>query len=441
MGVIRLSGPDSFKIAQTLYPPLPKPRHAALRALLDASGEVIDEGLVIAFKAPHSFTGEDVVEIQAHGSPVVLGLIMNSLVSAGARPAEPGEFSKRAYLNDRIDLVQAEAIADLIGATTEQAARAAQNSLQGVFSKQIHALAEDLTGLRVYVEASLDFPDEDVDFLADGEVINKAQALHERLSTLMQRAQQGQRLNDGALVCLVGHPNVGKSSLLNALSRTDSAIVTEFAGTTRDVVREHLNLNGMPVTVSDTAGLRETQDPVEALGIQKTNDEMKKADLIVWVMDGVALAKEGLTVSALDQPQLLERLQKDYPGLVDTERLMPVINKADAIGEPAGLRDGVIYLSAKTHEGLGSFIDQMTQRLGLEENSETQFTARARHIHAMTHAQEALARGIEDIRQTSSGELLAECLKEAAQALGDITGQITADELLGHIFSSFCIGK
>ncbi len=441
VGVIRLSGPQSLEIARELYSPLPPPRQASLRNLPDASGEVIDEGLVISFPGPHSFTGEDVVEIQSHGSPVVLKLILDSLLAKGARLAEPGEFSKRAYLNDRIDLVQAEAIADLIEASTEQAARAAQMSLQGVFSEQINALVNDLVELRVYVEASLDFPDEDVDFLADGQVAKKAQDLLSRLEGLTTQAKQGERLTSGARIALVGEPNAGKSSLLNALAGRDAAIVTELAGTTRDVVTEHINLLGVPVSIADTAGLRETKDPVESIGIERAGQEMNQADLIVWLIDGQSLEGEIGDQEALSHHPAAQQLVKDYPQLQAFDRVLPVVNKVDLLPVEPGLHNGVAYLSAKTGEGLSALKTLIAERLGVLDLGEGVFSARARHLDALSQAQAALEQGVGDITQTGSGELLAESLREAAQALGEITGQMSADELLGRIFSSFCIGK
>lgn len=441
VGIIRLSGPDSFAIAERLYPPLPPPRQAALRSLVDQEGQVVDEGLILTFQAPHSFTGEDVVEIQAHGSPVTLELILFSLINAGAKMAEPGEFSKRAFLNNRIDLVQAEAIADLIAAETEGAARAAQQSLQGVFSKRIHDLVEDLTRLRVYVEASLDFPDEDVDFLADGQVVSQAKALLSRLETVFDQAKQGKRLNDGALVCLVGYPNAGKSSLLNRLSLSDAAIVTDIPGTTRDVVREHININGIPVTLADTAGLRETEDPVERMGIQRAMEEMEKADLIVWVIDGSEMEQQGIDIRSLGQADMLKALRKDYPALGDATQIIPVVNKVDATDHVGGLHGGVIYVSSLVGSGIDEFQGEIARHLGVGDDTKSLFSARSRHIEALGQAKEALSGGVDDIVQTGSGELLAESLREAAFALGQITGQISADELLGEIFSSFCIGK
>lgn len=369
---------------------------------------------------------------------------MGSLVHAGARPAEPGEFSKRAYLNDRIDLVQAEAIADLIDASTEQAARAAGSSLQGAFSEQIHALVSDLTELRVYVEASLDFPDEDVDFLADGQVAARACGLLSTLDDVITKAKQGARLMSGARIALVGEPNAGKSSLLNALAQREAAIVTEVAGTTRDVVTEHLDIDGLAVAVADTAGLRETQDPVESIGIQRATQTMAQADLIVWVIDAESLGDlRDLDLSRHDlmAHALFQDLQRDYPELGDLQRVLPVVNKIDLMGGQPDHSDGVVWLSAKTMAGLDGLHQAISARLGAAELSEGVFSARTRHLDALDRARGFLAEGVAEITATGSGELLAQSLRSSSEALGEITGQITADELLGKIFAGFCIGK
>jgi len=438
---VRLSGPQAFEIAERCCSKLPAPRQAQLRSILDSKGVRLDEGLILTFPAPQSLTGEDVVEIQAHGSPVVLNLIVQALVNAGARLAEPGEFSKRAFLNDRMDLVQAEAVADLIDASTAQAARAASTSLQGEFSKKIHALVSDLTELRVYVEASLDFPDEDVDFLADGQVAAKAAQLLAQVDEIISKATQGERLISGARVALVGEPNAGKSSVLNALAQREAAIVTDFAGTTRDVVTEHLNVNGLAVTVADTAGLRETKDPVETIGIQRAAQTMAQADLIVWVIDAQRVGDVEPSRDALMDHQAFVALKRDYPELGDPERVLPVINKIDLSGQDPGCYGGVVCMSATSKAGLESLHQMISERLGAAELSEGLFSARARHLEALNRGRQHLHDGVAEIKATHSGELLAESLRASADALGEITGQISPDELLGQIFSSFCIGK
>jgi len=423
VGVIRVSGADSFALATTLCGSLPPPRKAGLRTLRDLDAAPIDTGLVIAFAGPASFTGEDVVEIQPHGSPVVLEMIMRALVEAGARRARPGEFSERAFLNDRLDLAQAEAIADLIAAGSEQAARAATRSLEGLFSDQTNALALALTELRVWVEAALDFPDEDVDFLADGQVAKRADELQDQLESLLSRARSGRLLNDGIRIAIVGKPNAGKSSLLNALTRRDSAIVTELPGTTRDVLRESVSIAGIPVTLADTAGLREATDAIEIEGVRRAEREMQSADLLFWVVE-----------ASEPEPRL-------PPGLPENLPRIRITNKIDLTGEAPSLLADQVRLSAKTGAGLELLEKRVLETLGVSEHGEGEFSARARHVEALERSRDHVRRGIAEIRATGSGELLAEELKSAADQLGEITGKLTSDELLGRIFSSFCIGK
>ena len=423
VGVIRLSGPGSFALAETIGGPIPDPRRAALRQFKDASGQLIDSGLLICFVGPASFTGEDVVEIQTHGSPVVLEMIIATLVAAGARRARPGEFSERAFLNDRLDLAQAEAIADLIAAGSEQAARAASRSLEGAFSRECQDLAQAVTDLRVWVEAALDFPDEDVDFLADGQVQSRAQGLLDRLETLLDKARTGRLLTDGVRIAIIGRPNAGKSSLLNALTRRDSAIVTDIPGTTRDVLREQISIAGIPVTLADTAGLRETGDVVEREGVRRAEREMQAADLLLWVVDGD------------------DATARPPPGLPPQLPLIRIRNKIDLADRPAGVDDDEVRLSALTGEGLDLLEQRLMQSLGVQTHAEGEFSARARHVDALKSAREHLKRGVAEVTATGSGELLAEELREAAGQIGEITGRMSSDELLGQIFSSFCIGK
>jgi len=423
VGVIRLSGPDSFSIASSLCGRLPEPRTAALRRFTDSRGIDIDEGLVLGFKGPASFTGEDVVELQAHGSPVVLELLLAACVKAGARRARPGEFSERAFLNDRMDLAQTEAVADLIAASTEKSARAARRSLEGAFSQQVNSLADDLTSLRVWIEAALDFPDEDVDFLADGAVVERVEALRERLQTLLSQADGGRLLNDGVHIAIIGPPNAGKSSLLNALSQRDSAIVTAIPGTTRDVLRETVTIAGLNVTLADTAGLRETQDHVEAEGVRRARREMSAADLVFWVVD--------CHLQETSPP----------PGMPAGVPLIEIHNKIDLAGLSAKREARSVWLSAATGEGLDLLEAVVTEELGLTENSDSDFSARQRHVDLIQQALSSVDHGAGELKLTGSGELLAEDLREAADGLGEITGRISPDELLGKIFSSFCIGK
>ncbi|TVS11479.1 MAG: tRNA uridine-5-carboxymethylaminomethyl(34) synthesis GTPase MnmE [Wenzhouxiangella sp.] len=423
VGVIRLSGPESFPIAERLAGSLPPARVAALRKFRDGSGGVIDEGLIVCFAAPASFTGEDVVELHAHGSPVVLELLLTACTDGGARRAGPGEFSQRAFLNDRMDLAQAEAVADLIAAGTETAARAAQRSLEGEFSRRVDELTAALVELRVWIEAALDFPDEDVDFLADGQVLARADGLIERLEQLLARADSGRLLTNGVRITIIGPPNAGKSSLLNALARRDSAIVTATPGTTRDVLRETISIAGLAVTLADTAGLRETRDLIEAEGVKRARHEMQAADLIFWVVD-----------SAADQAQ-------PPPGLPANVPMFSIHNKIDLTGLPPRCQGRQVWLSAATGEGLALLEQQVAAELGLSEAAGGEFSARQRHVDQLAAALDCVRRGRAELAASGSGELLAEELRQAADALAEITGTMSADELLGRIFSGFCIGK
>ncbi len=423
VGVIRLSGPDSFALAEKITGRAAKARRFHLATVRDQAGDPIDQAVVLAFKGPASFTGEDVIELQTHGSPIVLELILRRLVELGARRARPGEFSERAYLNDRMDLTQAEAIADLIAAGSEQAARAATRSLDGAFSNQVDALHADLVGLRVFVEAALDFPDEDVDFLADGQVADRLHGIQGRLDDLLDQARAGRLLTDGLRVAIIGKPNAGKSSLLNALTQQDSAIVTDIPGTTRDVLRESVTLAGLPVTLADTAGLRETGDAVEREGVRRAEREMQSADLIFWVVDA--------TEPDAHRP----------PGLPVAVPVLRINNKIDQNASPAARDETSVSLSALTGEGLDLLEGLVLDTLGLSREGGGEFSARQRHIDALIKAREPLQRGAEELAATGSGELLAEELKQTADALSEITGQMSSDELLGEIFSSFCIGK
>ncbi|MEE4638244.1 MAG: tRNA uridine-5-carboxymethylaminomethyl(34) synthesis GTPase MnmE [Wenzhouxiangella sp.] len=423
VGVIRLSGPDSFSIAERLCGPLPGARTAGLRLFRDHTGQDIDEGLVLTFPGPASFTGEDVVELQAHGSPVVLGLLLGACVRAGARRADPGEFSQRAFLNDRMDLAQAEAVADLIAAGTEKAARAARRSLEGAFSRRVDGLAQALIELRTWIEAALDFPDEDVDFLADGAVLTRIDDLRKRLFDLLRQADGGRLLNDGVQIAIIGPPNAGKSSLLNALSRRDSAIVTDTPGTTRDVLRETISVAGLTISLADTAGLRETFDSIEAEGVRRARREMSAADLVFWVIDS-------------SQPE-----PAPPPGMPDEVPMIRIHNKIDLVGLRPKSEQRSVWLSAATGEGLGLLEALVIQELGMDESVGSEFSARQRHVDQLQHALERVDHGRTELAVSGSGELLAEDLRAAAEALGEITGRVSADELLGRIFSSFCIGK
>lgn len=421
VGMVRMSGPAVAAVASAVIDGLPEARHARLVRFTDADGEVIDTGIALYFPGPASFTGEDVLELHAHGSPVVLEALVSACVAAGARRAGPGEFTQRAYLNDKLDLAQAEAVADLIDAGSRQAARAARRSLEGVFSQKVTELAEAVTELRVWVEAALDFPDEDVDFLADGQVETRVTGLIGRTRDLIDKARAGRLLTDGIRIAIVGRPNAGKSSLFNALARREAAIVTEVPGTTRDVVRETVVLAGVPATLADTAGLRETGDRVEAEGVRRATAELETADLVFWVTDST----------------------DEQPGAAP-EASAPMIridNKIDLSGLPAGRHGNAVALSAKTGAGLEVLDARVRELLALQPEGDGEFSARARQVEALERARAHLEAGAAELVSTGSGELLAEELRRAADDLGEITGRLTSDELLGRIFSSFCIGK
>ena len=431
IGVIRLSGPDSAAIVAALSGPLPEPRQAALRRFRADDGTVLDYGLVLSFPAPQSFTGEDVVELHGHGGPVVLDLLLGRIVQLGARLARPGEFSERAFLNDKLDLAQAEAIADLIASDTAAAARAAVRSLQGEFSSQVNQLLEALIDLRLYVEAAIDFPEEDIDFLADGVIETRLNSLQERLSTLQATADQGRLLREGMTVVIAGRPNAGKSSLLNRLAGREAAIVTTLPGTTRDVLREHISLDGMPLHLIDTAGLRDSTDPIEQEGIRRAWTEIAAADRILLVVDDQA----GLTEQ--DQ-QLRQRLPTTTPVTV-------IYNKIDLSGRPPDWQDAAagteIRLSAKTEAGLDLLRDHLKACRGYRGEATGLFMARRRHLEALARASAALEQALAQLTVFQAGELVAEELRAAQNALAEITGAFSSEELLSRIFASFCLGK
>jgi len=430
LGIIRLSGPQSFQIAKALVGTLPAPRQAALRHFRDLDGAVLDQGLVLCFAAPASFTGEDVVELQGHGGPTVLAALLATLVEQGARIAQPGEFSERAFLNGRIDLVQAEAIADLIDAASVQAVRAANQTLDGVFSERLHHAAASLTDLRVFVEGALDFSDEDIDWLADARLAERLSALETLITQTQREAAQGRRLREGLTVAIVGQPNVGKSTLLNALAGFDAAIVSEQAGTTRDVLREHLLLGGLPLTVVDTAGLRETDDVVEREGIRRARLALEKAELALFVVDdrqGITAADDALLQSLPPLPLLLVRNKCDLAGHLP------------AVFEQGGTR--TLRLAAKSGAGLQLLIAELQAQAGLTSGGEGLFLARARHLEALAACAGHIQRARRQLAERVHAEIAAEELRLAQIALGRITGEQTSDALLGEIFRRFCIGK
>ena len=437
VGIVRVSGPAAEHIAAHVVRRPLQPRYAHHGGFHGERDELIDEGLAIFFRGPHSFTGEDVLELHGHGGPVVLDMLLRRCVGLGCRLARPGEFSERAFLNDKLDLAQAEAIADLIEASSEQAARNAVRSLQGVFSKQVGALTEGLIQLRIYVEAAIDFPEEEIDFLADGLVLSRLDAVRASLATVLREASQGALVRDGMTLVIAGRPNAGKSSLLNLLAGREAAIVTEIAGTTRDILREHIHIDGMPLHVIDTAGLRDTADLVEKIGVERALKAIQDADRILLVVD--SSSAEASNPHAL-WPEFLE----SAPPL---EKVTLVRNKADLTGEPPrllqeGTGQAVLTLSAlDAGAGLALLRDHLKAVMGYEQTAEGSFSARRRHLDALRQAQQHLEHGRAQLIHAAAGELLAEDLRQAQQCLGEITGEFSSDDLLGRIFTSFCIGK
>jgi tRNA modification GTPase len=434
VGIIRVSGPASDDIAQAVIGLCPEPRKAVYGPFQGEKGP-IDEGIALFFAGPYSFTGEDVLELQGHGGPVIMDMLLERCLQLGARLARPGEFSERAFLNDKLDLAQAEAIADLIEASSRSAAENALHSLQGEFSRRVQALVERLIELRLYVEAAIDFPEEEIDFLADGHVAAKLSEVRDELTRVRAAASQGALMREGMNVVIAGRPNAGKSSLLNALTEQDTAIVTDIAGTTRDVLREHIQLDGMPLHIIDTAGLRDTPDAVEQIGVARAWAEIDKADRVLLLLDAA-------TTDATDPmaiwPEFVERLP-------DQSRLTLVRNKIDTSGEAPGTdlstTPPVIRLSARSGEGVDNLKEHLKAVMGFSATTEGRFSARRRHLDALERADIALENGEAQLAGYAAGELLAEDLRDAQQALGEITGEFSADDLLGEIFGSFCIGK
>ncbi|MEN3068704.1 tRNA uridine-5-carboxymethylaminomethyl(34) synthesis GTPase MnmE [Uliginosibacterium sediminicola] len=431
VGVVRISGQDLAEFARRLTAAqAPKPRVASLRRFLDEDGSVLDEGLLLLFSAPHSYTGEDVLELQAHGGPVVMQMLLARCIALGATLAEPGEFTRRAFLNGKLDLAQAEGVIDLIDASTQAAARSAQRSLSGQFSQAVNAWRDKLVDLRMLVEATLDFPEEDIDFLQAAKAFERLALLESELSALLARAQQGSLLRSGLHVVLVGQPNVGKSSLLNRLTGEDRAIVTDQAGTTRDVLRELIHIEGIPLHIIDTAGLRDTDNEVEQIGISRSWAEIGKADLILRLVD----ARTG--ISAADH-EIDARLPQGVP-------VVWAFNKCDLLQAPIAYQalpnESLIALSAKTGEGIDVLRSALLKIAGWEGRGEDVILARERHLVALRTALEHVRWAIEQARQQQL-DLLAEELRLAQEAVNTITGEFGADDLLGVIFSRFCIGK
>ncbi len=436
IGILRVSGPLAADVAQAVLGKCPKPRMADYLPFKDEDGTVLDQGIALFFKAPNSFTGEDVLELQGHGGQVILDLLLNRILKVdGVRIARAGEFSEQAFLNDKLDLAQAEAIADLIDATSEQAARSALKSLQGEFSHKINALVDNVIYLRTYVEAAIDFPDEEIDFLADGKIEAKLNEIIVQLANVRQEAKQGSILREGMKVVIAGKPNAGKSSLLNALAGREAAIVTDIAGTTRDVLREHIHIDGMPLHIIDTAGLREASDEVEKIGIKRAWDEIEQADHVLLMIDSNESQADHFQQ---EWAEFLAKLPKNIPVTV-------IRNKVDLTGETESLVQTdnftVIRLSAQTKVGVDLLREHLKKSMGYQSSTEGGFIARRRHLVALETAAEHLQRGHIQLTQFYAGELLAEELRMVQNALSEITGQFTSDDLLGNIFSSFCIGK
>jgi len=435
VGIVRISGPDISAFTAAITGKKLLPRQATFTDFSGANGEVLDEGVAIYFPAPASFTGEHVLELQGHGGPVILDALVQRCVELGARPARPGEFSERAFLNDKLDLAQAEAIADLIDATSIQAARCAVRSLQGDFSRLVNELVNRLISIRLYVEAAIDFPEEEIDFLADERLTQNLQQLSDDLRDTLSKAQQGSLLRDGMTVVLAGKPNAGKSSLLNALAGRDAAIVTPKAGTTRDVLRETVTLDGMPLHIVDTAGLRDSDDEIELEGIRRAWLEIEQADQLLFLVDANESDDPDLTAI---WPEYFARFG------VARQPISLVLNKIDESGHrPGRLSERVnsFAISAKHKTGLDELVDFLQSSMGFDERSEGLFSARRRHLAALEKALELVVVGQRQLSGSGAGELLAEDLRLAQTQLSEITGVFTSDDLLGHIFSSFCIGK
>ncbi len=436
VGILRISGPKVIEVARIILGKLPKPRYANYLPFYDVNGKVLDNGIALYFQTPNSFTGEDVLELQGHGGQIIIDLLLKQILSINKiRIANPGEFSERAFFNDKIDLAQAEAISDLIDASTEQAARSAVNSLQGVFSKKIYEILEDLSNLRAYIEAAIDFPDEEINFLSSRKIEEKLNTIITNLDNLRLQAYQGTLLREGIKVVIAGRPNSGKSSLLNALSGRETAIITDIAGTTRDVLHEYIQIEGMPVHIIDTAGLREAIDEVERIGIDRAWQEIEQADHILFVVD-----------SNITRETKLEQIWPEFIGR--SAKFLPITiirNKVDITCEPISITKidnySIICLSANRKYGIDLLLNHLKESIGLNNTVEGIFLARRRHIQALDIASNHLKKGYKQLLFTNFSELLAEELRLSHQSLSEITGKFRSNDLLNKIFSSFCIGK
>ena len=429
VAILRISGPGAIKVAEKILSFTPKPRYAHFGAFLDENNTAIDSGIALYFKAPHSFTGEDVLELHGHGGPMVMDLLLKRVLSLGLRTARAGEFSERAFLNEKIDLAQAEAIADLIAAESHEAARAAMHSLAGDFSAEVHRLVEQLIHLRIYVESALDFPEEEIDFLADKAIAEKLEAVRTNLQQVKKSAQQGRLLREGMTVVIAGKPNAGKSSLLNRLAGQDAAIVTDVPGTTRDILREHIHIDGLPLHIIDTAGLRESKDAIEQEGIRRALKAIEKADRLLYVLSGDSKDEETDILSWLPKKAGITFIHNK----IDLKKIRASISEEKNKSE--------IYLSAKTGEGVDLLRQHLKTCMGYESRTEGKYIARRRHLEAIDQAEMHLERAHINLHELKAGELVAEELSGAQQALSSITGEFSNDDLLGRIFADFCIGK
>jgi tRNA modification GTPase len=450
VGIIRVSGPEAKNVAQAILGKVPEIRKAEYLPFLDTNKDTLDQGIALFFQAPNSFTGEDVIEFQGHGGPVILDMLLNTILALPkVKMAKPGEFSEQAFLNDKLDLTQAEAIADLINSSSEQAARSALHSLQGDFSKLVNEMVESIIHLRMYVEAAIDFPEEEIDFLADKKIVNDLKAIINQVESVQRQAQQGSIIREGMRVVIAGRPNAGKSSLLNALSGKETAIVTDIAGTTRDVLTEQIHIDGMPLHIIDTAGLRDSDDKVEQIGIERAWQEIKQADRVLLMVD----ASENHSVLE-DEQDIKNYYPEFFDKLPSNIGLTLVRNKADLnqtidpgkIGlteftDSNQVNHAVVTLSAKTGSGVDSLKEHLKNIMGYQGSTEGGFMARRRHLTALNNTHQHLITGLDQLESFVAGEILAEELRICQQELDQITGEFTSDDLLGKIFSSFCIGK
>ena len=436
VGIIRISGPEVINVAKAILGKVPELRKAEYLTFHDLNKQALDQGIALYFKGPNSFTGEDILELQGHGGPVILDMLLKEILALPkVRMANPGEFSEQAFLNDKLDLTQAEAIADLINSSSEQAARCALHSLQGEFSKHVNQMVESTIHLRMYVEASIDFPEEEIDFLADKKIVNDLKTIIKQVENVQKQAQQGAIIREGMRVVIAGRPNAGKSSLLNALSGRESAIVTDIEGTTRDVLTEQIHIDGMPLHIIDTAGLRDSADKVEQIGIERAWKEINQADRVLLMVDSTKQQSQDIT----------EVWPEFFQQLPDNIGLTIIKNKADISGSTTGINEEnnipTITLSAKTGNGVKELKDHLKEIMGYQGSNEGGFMARRRHLAALEAAHHHLIIGLEQLESFVAGEILAEELRLCQQELNKITGEFTNDDLLGQIFSSFCIGK